>query len=289
MKAITKFNLLILFIICLEVNSDCQTIKGEVQDNQTSELLSYVHIGVIGKNMGTISKEDGTFEMSIEKGKSTDTLGFSMIGYETKKMSLNELNQEYLIIKLKPTKYNLSLITIEESRLVRKSLRKKKIGAKRFISTMTGGGGTGWGGEIGIKIRNGGNLYKVNRLNFRLNEITHDSILFRVNFYKVDGDMPSESILTKEIFLKGYYGEEWVSGFLEDENIFFDEDIIVSIETIKVWNSRKKGYTMFFKKRILYSSKVYLKDTSMSDWYIGDVPKLALNLDVQKYKRKTNK
>jgi len=121
----SKFLVLILFC-CLQISVIGQTIKGKVIDSQTLEALSYVHIGIVGKNMGVISKENGSFEINLDKGEVKDSLTFSMIGYETQSMLLKGIADNNLLIKLNPTNYSLSLVTVADSRLVKKSNLKKK-------------------------------------------------------------------------------------------------------------------------------------------------------------------
>jgi len=55
---------------------------------------------------------------------------------------------------------------------------------------------------------------------------------------------------------------------------------------VNAWTTRRTGNSLFYKKRILYTSKVYLKGSSLDNWSIGEDPKLTLNLEVEKYKRK---
>ncbi len=286
---LSKWNRVVLFLILFTLffisPTLAQVIKGNVINESTQAPLAYVHIGVLGKNLGTISREDGSFELTLKDTGPNDTLAFSMIGFENKRMALKAISENFFQVKLKAVSYKLSLITISKSKLIKKSESLKKIGAKSSVSTMSGGN-MGWGGEIGIKIRNSGKLLKARKINFKLNTVHSDSVLFRVNFYTIKNDMPKKSILDKEIFVKAYNGETWVSREIGHEGVFFEEDVIVTLETVRIWSSKPMGTALFFKKRIMYESKVYLKESSMAEWKTGEDPKITLNLDVEKYKRK---
>ena len=58
---------------------------GQVLDAATKEPLPYVNIGLINKNIGTVSDDYGYFELGVNAQlNAQDTLLFSMIGFESK-------------------------------------------------------------------------------------------------------------------------------------------------------------------------------------------------------------
>jgi hypothetical protein len=81
MRRLLFFPITILFFVNAS-NSIAQKLTGTVIDAQTKQPLSYVHIGVIGKNVGEISHEQGKFEIDLSKVSTEDELVFSMLGYE---------------------------------------------------------------------------------------------------------------------------------------------------------------------------------------------------------------
>ena len=58
--------ILILLIICHGILSS-QVIKGKVLDSKTKEPISFTNIGILGKGIGTVTNEDGTFELNISR------------------------------------------------------------------------------------------------------------------------------------------------------------------------------------------------------------------------------
>jgi len=74
----------VLLLILSSTFLQSQTvIKGSLIDKTTKETLPYVNIGVIGKNLGTVSDINGNFKIELPKQHDNDTLRISMIGYET--------------------------------------------------------------------------------------------------------------------------------------------------------------------------------------------------------------
>ena len=57
-------------------------LVGQVIDADTEEPLPYVNIGLVNKNIGTVTDEAGYFELEVhENGYAEATLRFSMIGW----------------------------------------------------------------------------------------------------------------------------------------------------------------------------------------------------------------
>ena len=77
-------------------------VIGQVIDAATKEPLPYVNIGLLNKNIGTVSDETGYFELEVNtEQNSRDTLRFSMIGFETKSYTLNDfINQNEIEVYL---------------------------------------------------------------------------------------------------------------------------------------------------------------------------------------------
>src|SRR5476651_2034578 len=76
------------------------TIHGIVRDSASNEALSYVNIGIKHKNIGTVSLRDGSFNLTIPPENKSDTLTFSMVGYNDYKSAILDLSND-VIIKLK--------------------------------------------------------------------------------------------------------------------------------------------------------------------------------------------
>jgi hypothetical protein len=67
-------------------------IKGTITDEETGKGVSFAHIGVCAKSIGTVANEAGSFEFRIPDSVLDDTLCATAIGYETFKISISELN-----------------------------------------------------------------------------------------------------------------------------------------------------------------------------------------------------
>ena len=103
---------LILLLLNLATLVEAQVINGIVFDSATQAPLPYVHVGVRGKNLGTISRDDGTFRIDLTKAAFTDSLTFSSVGYRTQHIAQPEKTQDYLKVSLATQTYTLREVLI---------------------------------------------------------------------------------------------------------------------------------------------------------------------------------
>jgi hypothetical protein len=82
--------LMLMIGFCAEVGAT-SLISGIVLDEMTGEPLPYATIEVQGKAQGTVSNEEGRFILDTTELSPQDTLVISYIGYETAKVSLENL------------------------------------------------------------------------------------------------------------------------------------------------------------------------------------------------------
>lgn len=118
--------LVILLIIC--TNSFSQNIK--VSNAVEKEAIPYVNIWSQTSKIGNSSDENGEF--SIENFKTNDSLIFTAIGFETKKMILTEnLKSVYLT----PQVNHLKEIVLKPKKIVKLKTRKIKKAKYNVYST----------------------------------------------------------------------------------------------------------------------------------------------------------
>ena len=85
----------ILFFLLLASNLKAQFITARVLDAETLQPLPFVNIGVLNKNLGTVSDEYGDFSLELNPEFLLDTLRFSMIGFGKKDFVVQDyLDQE---------------------------------------------------------------------------------------------------------------------------------------------------------------------------------------------------
>lgn len=122
----------ILPLIFLSISSSLFSqqifIKGLVEDAETKEGVSFAHIGICGKSIGTVANDNGSFEFHIPDNVMNDTLCATSIGYETFKFPVSKLKgMTTFNITLEPQTSYLNEVLIKESRETGRRFVKKAI------------------------------------------------------------------------------------------------------------------------------------------------------------------
>jgi len=115
----------ILFLILVSKGFSQEIfLQGKIID-KNSETLPFVNIGIPNKNTGTVSNENGTFNLKIPLNISEkDTVVFSYIGYKTIKKSVAELKgQPGKTIQMETEENQLEEVVLET-----KKFKNKKLG-----------------------------------------------------------------------------------------------------------------------------------------------------------------
>jgi len=273
------FCLLTMAVLCAQA----QKLSGTVLDAQTNKPLPYVHIGVLNKNMGVISAENGKFEIDLSKADKNDQLLFSMLGYEVVKKDVAYIsNLAYLEVKLVQRPEQLKEAVVHSKRQ-----KPIKLGRSNPSHTTIGHSGTaelGLGGEWGLQILNKRKKYWIDNVQFHLRFNTVDSILFRIQIYSVKAGLPHESLLAHEAFVTSHANQHWIVKDFEQDNLILDEDVIVTFEVVRIWWSKKSDNQFFITYGKGYQEgKSFSRASSLDKWAIGERPPVTMFMTVSDY------
>lgn len=157
---------------------------GQVLDAATKEPLLYVNIGLINKNIGTVSDDYGYFELDVNaKLNAQDTLLFSMIGFESKSFVLKDfLDQQLIEISLtkKATELDEVILTWDRKTKYQTKILGNKTTSKLLYAAFTT---NKLGNEMGFVVRARKRPMILKKFNVSLVENDYGPIKFRLNFY----------------------------------------------------------------------------------------------------------
>ena len=124
------FSIFILLLIFMTYTLHSQKniqISGKVIDDNGNEI-PFAAIGILSKNVGTTSTEDGTFYFQISIHELKDTLSISSLGFSTYKLPVSQLTQnEKMVIVLDEKTTSLNEVVVNSSSFyVRQALKKLK-------------------------------------------------------------------------------------------------------------------------------------------------------------------
>lgn len=101
-----RFNVLfLLFIINIipftkSYSQNNISISGTVIDQETNQLLPYAQVAIINTTVGTVTNEDGRFQLIIPGKCIHDTLFFFIIGYEIVKLKVDQFINNPGVVKM---------------------------------------------------------------------------------------------------------------------------------------------------------------------------------------------
>ncbi len=113
-----KILFLLIFLIAFSVifcQAETGTLRGEIIDSSSGEMIPYTVIQLVGKDLYTISNKDGNFEIKkVPYG--SYKLRMSHLGYFTREIAYNfsESEKKPLSIYLKAEPINLGQVTVED-------------------------------------------------------------------------------------------------------------------------------------------------------------------------------
>lgn len=98
-------------------------ITGKIIDKKTGDPISYAHVGIPEKGIGTTTAYDGSFNFKVPKYYDRSTMIVSYIGYKTFRFPINQI-KEKMIIKLETADNKLTEIVVIEPTQVENIIRR---------------------------------------------------------------------------------------------------------------------------------------------------------------------
>lgn len=238
MKINFNFLLILSIFFAFSLNGFSQKIDGKIIDSETKENLSYVNIGVLNSTIGTITNESGRFILDCDGISSNSEVRITMIGYKSKSISVKELSKGFNLIKLEK-----DLIELEEIVVAYHGFNKK-IGTSKpsKIAGVCGWGGTdfGKGHELGLIIDLGEKPLRIDDLNLKVHKQSFDTIMFRLHIRKLENGLPTQELLTQNIYFEITNWKGWQKIDLSKYNIVSFGKVALTIEWIKISNVIEK-------------------------------------------------
>lgn len=271
------FVILFSLSLSLEIGLS-QTISGKVIDQKSGTPLSYVHIGIVGKNMGTVSDDGGNFQINLHAAGKTDILRFSTIGYKTLDFSVGMVTESALAkVSLVQETYALPEIPVIGS----KNVETENFGFDKATKMTYGWSGQDWNGtELGVPVKGIRNKLLVRSFSFNARFNLYKEVMFRLNIYTLVNEMPGESILKENIFFTIGKDKNWIEVDLRPYQIVIDGNVVVTVEPIKTKGDNGGLFFSYAKKND--GTNTFIRQSSQSNWKIAVSHPFAFFLTVEK-------
>lgn len=95
-------------------------IYGSVYDKKTGEPLAFANVAILGKSVGSVTNEEGNFNLKITEDHITDTMVISYIGYKNTYLPVSQLSLYSNKIYLEEDQFQIQevVIRIEDPKLI---------------------------------------------------------------------------------------------------------------------------------------------------------------------------
>jgi hypothetical protein len=208
-----------------------QAQKRKVLSCETNSGIGYVNVGIIGKNIGTVTDESGNFTIDLDDTYNNDSLRFSMIGYESKTYIVSQFKGDSIKnVCLKPVVYKLREVNVIYHRP-----REITLGDSVTSNDLRSGFAyNDLGSELGIKVHVRG-LVKLKDINFNVAVCTYDSVTYRLNIYQFESKTEYKNILTVPIYISFSKAKinDVITFDLKKYSIIVEEDVLITLELFK--------------------------------------------------------
>ena len=262
--------MLLFFLIFLTFNSaKTQTlITQKVTDCKTDEPIPFVSIGIAGQNVGTITDEKGVFSLQIPQNFIQDSLTFSSIGFETKRLSIKNIQTD---LQLCPQTTQLPVLTVSSKPRKEKILGLNRTGSAFYVLSCDLKGQS-----MAARIFNSRNIY-AKKIELYVNENKSDSVKVRVTFYKAEKDKIGEIINTEQlIWLIKQPKTGWLNYDLP-QVLPIEGDFFVGLEIVEIYTTDKNCY-FSIQGDISFKNMTYSRRASQANWTLEKVSHLSLRV-----------
>jgi len=233
----------IIFIFSLLKQNSQTTVKGIIIDALTEKGVPFTSIGIIGKNVGTLSDENGNFEFILAAFYKNDSIKIFSIGYKPLVFLVSEFikqSDKKITLKNIPTQ-------LEEVVIKSKKVKYKTLGTTDYTKNNCTGfadiEGNWKGSEAAILVKNKKNVLMENFSFYVIQNKYNDSLRFRLNLYEridppkdapkwVGDDWVGPTLLKKAIIFKVGIKNGQFTLPIRDYNIHTNKDFFISLECL---------------------------------------------------------
>jgi hypothetical protein len=271
-----KTSIIVFLFFVLRLNCFSQRIEGIIIDSETKEALSYVNIGILNSPIGTITNENGLFELDYNGKSENLEIRITMIGYKSVSYSIKELQKENNQIELEKEVFELNEVVVQ----YKGTLRKVGTMKPNSMAGVCGWGGTkfGKGHELGLEMDLGEKPVKIEELNLEIHKQSFDTSTFRLHLRQIENELPGKELLTENIFFDITGMKGWEKIDLSKYNIVASGKVILTIEWIKVskateerlvkMNGSKQGTPVVLFKTNKKTGTFFIRKGSEAPWMI---------------------
>ena len=250
--------ILFIFTLNLSLIAYNQVIKGTIIDNKTKEIVYPASVYINGTFVGTLSDQNGNFQLDISKYPSMP-LTISAIGYYSVTMS-NVSAKKPLIIYLNPKLYELNEVIINAKAKPRERRENLVIFRSEFLGTTGNSFNCEITNEDDIRFMNSADNDTVRAFAVKPILIDNKALGYKITYYldKFEYCKPSSTFSFKG-------------------NIIFSEDMTSDEPKRKYFEKKRKN--AYLGSRMQFFRALWINDLNAAEFTVRNSANEVLNYD----------
>jgi hypothetical protein len=227
-----KFILYFLILCSINVFAQENTlVKGRIINLETKEPIPYCSIVYLKKDKGVFSDSLGNFV--LKKEPLLDSIQITSLGYEKKLLSIQILEENNLVISLKPIYFKLNEVAITPDENKIKKIKKKlgPIATKRTSSKGIGPGVLGRTTAIYVANQTQNIPKKITEVHYDLRN--RKNSIVRVQLYHKNEltNLPDKELILEDLIIKLKPGQNRLNVNIEKYNLMMPNNgLFVSLQ-----------------------------------------------------------
>jgi len=264
-----------------------QLIVGNIVNSATQQPIPFVNVGLPKRGLGTVSDEQGHYQLRYNPAYAADSVRMSSVGYEPRMLPFAALLAG-ANVGLAPLTVSLTEVSIVASSAYSRThtLGLDKPGPKFDFRMMSNELGT----EIGTLIHVERRPSLVQSLHVVVTKNETAPLTLRVNVYRLDpqGKPTAEKLLQRDVLLTTGPQTGILTADLTADQLVLVEDCLFAVELVKSSGPSAPDVSkLHFGGALGYGGQCYFRIASQGAWIKptmkSDVPLLGKKLQVAFY------
>ncbi|RZJ80191.1 MAG: carboxypeptidase-like regulatory domain-containing protein [Flavobacterium sp.] len=206
-------------------------ITGKILDTKSKQPIPYVNLESFSLNIGAQTNQDGKFELNLPKGKETDIIKISCVGYLDKNIT-NLSSANGVTYELIPVVFQLDEVNINKTNFAEKEIGITNKSGHKWELINQRDQRPGLQKAVYLKNMNYVSAY-LKTLHFFMGDDMFDAP-FRVRIYDDNNGVPGKDLLDKSIEFTASKKKSWNAFGISEYHILMPENgLWIAVEWIK--------------------------------------------------------
>ncbi|MBJ6107994.1 carboxypeptidase-like regulatory domain-containing protein [Hymenobacter sp. BT523] len=265
-----------------------QQLSGTVSGATSQQPLPFVNIGLPARGLGTVSDEQGRYQLRYNPAYAADTVRISSVGFEPRLVPFAALLAAPNVV-LTPAAVSLAEVSVLATNT---KLRTHTLGlakpSSHFDMHMSS---NELGTELGTIIRLARRPTLVQTLHVAVVKNEAGPLTFRLNLYRLDakGLPTNDKLLSRDVLLTASETPGVLTADLSADHLVVDQDFLLAVEWVKGADAVAVDLTkrLGFGGSLSYGYDIFMRRTSQAAWkkptFKSNMPLLGLRPQVAFY------